>query len=75
MLEYPVDHLTLKDLYTLKRQQTACLKHAFKFPKVKNVVYLTRSTHSEENEQVVTDTLGIFDFYLQSNLAFRSLRR
>lgn len=57
--EYPVDTLTLKDLYTLKRQQIACLKHAFKFPKVKNIVYSTRSLHSEENEQVIEDTLGI----------------
>ncbi|KAJ3373954.1 putative 28S rRNA (cytosine-C(5))-methyltransferase [Kappamyces sp. JEL0680] len=55
--EYPVDHLTQKDLYTLKRQQTALLKHAFKFPKAKNILYVTRSIHSEENEQVIRDTL------------------
>ncbi|KAJ3275849.1 putative 28S rRNA (cytosine-C(5))-methyltransferase [Terramyces sp. JEL0728] len=55
--EYPVDHLTQKDLYTLKRQQIALLKHAFRLPKVKNILYVTRSTHSEENEQVVEETL------------------
>ncbi|KAJ3322853.1 putative methyltransferase nsun7 [Boothiomyces sp. JEL0866] len=55
--EYPVDHLTQKDLYTLKRQQITVLKHAFKLPKVKNILYVTRSTHSEENEQVVEETL------------------
>lgn len=59
--EYPVDHVTQKDLYVLKRQQIAVLKHAFKFPSVKNIMYLTRSIHSEENEQVVTETLGNCD--------------
>lgn len=57
--EYPVDSLTLKDLYVLKRQQTAVLKHAFKFPKAENILYMTHSVHSEENEQVVRDTLGL----------------
>jgi putative methyltransferase len=60
--EFPADHLTLKDLYTLKRQQTAILKHAFKFPKVKNILYMTRSIHSEENEQVIQDTLGKMNY-------------
>jgi 16S rRNA C967 or C1407 C5-methylase (RsmB/RsmF family) len=55
--EYPVDTVTLKDLLVLKRQQVAMLKHAFKFPKVKNILYQTRSVHSEENEKVVNETL------------------
>ncbi|KAJ2994941.1 hypothetical protein HDV02_001170 [Globomyces sp. JEL0801] len=55
--EYPVDSLSQKDLYSLKRRQVAMLKHAFKFPNVKNILYMTRSTHSEENEQVVQETL------------------
>jgi 16S rRNA C967 or C1407 C5-methylase (RsmB/RsmF family) len=33
--EYPVDHVSLKDLLVLKRQQVSSLKHAFKFPKSK----------------------------------------
>lgn len=55
--EYPVDSYSLKDLYSLKRQQTALLKHAFKFEKVHDIIYTTRSLHSEENEQVVEETL------------------
>jgi hypothetical protein len=55
--EYPVDTVTLKDLLVLKRQQVTMLKHAFKFPKVKNILYQTRSVHSEENEKVVNETL------------------
>jgi hypothetical protein len=55
--EYQVDSFSLKDLYSLKRQQTALLKHAFKFEKVHDILYTTRSLHSEENEQVVEDTL------------------
>jgi hypothetical protein len=55
--EYPVDIVTIKDLLVLKRQQVTMLKHAFKFPKVQHILYQTRSTHAEENEQVVIETL------------------
>nr|KAJ3419985.1 hypothetical protein HK105_006256 [Polyrhizophydium stewartii] len=55
--EFPNDQYSLKDIYSLKHQQIATLKHAFKFPSVKVVMYVTRSTHTEENEQVVQETL------------------
>ncbi|KAI8927514.1 hypothetical protein BC831DRAFT_452189 [Entophlyctis helioformis] len=55
--EFPSDQPSLKDLYALKRQQITILKHAFKFPNVKCIMYITRSTHPEENEQVVQETL------------------
>eukprot|EP00842_Homolaphlyctis_polyrhiza_P001041 jgi/Hompol1/1938/HPOL_001410-RA len=55
--EFPNSQHSLKDLYSLKRQQVAILKHAFKFLNVRVVMYITRSIHPEENEQVVQETL------------------
>ena len=56
-IEFPNEQYSLKDLYSLKRQQISILKHSFKFPKVNIVMYMTRSVHPEENEQVVTEVL------------------
>lgn len=62
--EFPADKPTQKDLYALKRQQVIALKHAFKckyfnnlVPFVDSVLYITRSTHKEENGQVVEEVL------------------
>ncbi|KAL5032021.1 hypothetical protein BDV3_000619 [Batrachochytrium dendrobatidis] len=55
--EFPTDQYSQKDLYSLKRQQIVLLKHAFKFPKVRVVMYISRSQHSEENEEVVNEIL------------------
>ncbi|KAH6581589.1 hypothetical protein BASA61_009008 [Batrachochytrium salamandrivorans] len=55
--EFPNDEHSLTDLYSLKHQQVSLLKHAFKFPNVKTVMYMSRSVHPEENEQVIQETL------------------
>jgi hypothetical protein len=52
-----VNTITQKDLYTLKRQQIQILKHAFKFKSAKNIMYIARSFHDEETNQVVEDVL------------------
>ncbi|KAJ3041729.1 hypothetical protein HDV00_008817 [Rhizophlyctis rosea] len=55
--EFPNESYSQKDLFSLKNRQAALLKHAFSFPNVETVVYVTRSVHSEENEQVVEEAL------------------
>ena len=39
----------------LKKQQYKLVKHAFSFPEIKTLLYTTRSTLREENEQIVED--------------------
>lgn len=58
--EFPVEVMDKKDLYSFKKRQVATLKLAFKYLKVKNILYTSRSVHTEENEMVVKDALGIF---------------
>ncbi|KAJ3034700.1 hypothetical protein HK097_004417, partial [Rhizophlyctis rosea] len=55
--EFPNDQYSQRDLIALKTQQSALLRHALSFPNVQTVAYITRSTHTEENEQVVEETL------------------
>ncbi|KAJ3128101.1 hypothetical protein HK098_005155 [Nowakowskiella sp. JEL0407] len=55
--EFPIDSHSQKDLLSLKHQQLLTLKHAFKFPNVTAVLYITRSIQKEENESVVDDIL------------------
>ncbi|KND03793.1 uncharacterized protein SPPG_08917 [Spizellomyces punctatus DAOM BR117] len=55
--EFPNDQYTQKDLWSLRSQQLGMLKHAFSFPNVKVILYITRSVNAEENEQVVRETL------------------
>ncbi|KAI8906764.1 S-adenosyl-L-methionine-dependent methyltransferase [Gorgonomyces haynaldii] len=47
--EFPQESLNQKDLYSFKRQQV--------IPLVDYVLYMTRSTHVEENDQVIGETL------------------
>ncbi len=54
-LEFPNDSHNQKDIIILKKQQYKLVKHAFSFPEIKTVLYTTRSTHREENEQIVED--------------------
>ncbi|KAJ3209744.1 hypothetical protein HDU67_005963 [Dinochytrium kinnereticum] len=56
--EFPNDQCTPKDLAALKRQQVNMLKHAFTFPNIKNIIYITRSTNREENEHVMQDVVA-----------------
>ena len=51
--EIPVDRLEL-----LSKFQITILKHAFKFPKVKRILYSTCSIHEKENEQVVEEVIS-----------------
>ncbi|KAI9199691.1 uncharacterized protein BJ171DRAFT_570263 [Polychytrium aggregatum] len=55
--EFPYDQHTQKDLFSLKRQQYNMIKHALQLPSVKTILYITRSTHQEENEQVVEEIM------------------
>jgi 16S rRNA C967 or C1407 C5-methylase (RsmB/RsmF family) len=55
--EFPSQHYTNKDLLSLKRTQLSYLKHAFSFPSVEHIVYVTRSTSEVENQQVVEEIL------------------
>jgi 16S rRNA C967 or C1407 C5-methylase (RsmB/RsmF family) len=55
--EFPSQQYTNKDLLSLKRTQLSFLKHAFSFPSVEHIVYVTRSTSEVENQQVVNEVL------------------
>jgi 16S rRNA C967 or C1407 C5-methylase (RsmB/RsmF family) len=55
--EFPSQQYTNKDLLSLKRTQISYLKHAFSFPSVEHIVYVTRSTSEVENQQVVNEVL------------------
>ncbi|KAJ3148353.1 putative 28S rRNA (cytosine-C(5))-methyltransferase [Geranomyces michiganensis] len=55
--EFPNEQYTQKDMWALKSQQLSALKHAFSFPNVEAVVYVTRSINADENEQVVREAL------------------
>ncbi|KAJ3011716.1 putative 28S rRNA (cytosine-C(5))-methyltransferase [Thoreauomyces humboldtii] len=55
--EFPNEQYTQKDLWALHKQQLATVKHAFSFPNVQHVIYVTRSVNAEENENVVQETL------------------
>ncbi|KAI8906571.1 S-adenosyl-L-methionine-dependent methyltransferase [Powellomyces hirtus] len=55
--EFPNEQYSQKDLWALKSQQLSILRHAFSFPNIKAVVYVTRSINAEENEHVVQETL------------------
>ncbi|KAJ3322157.1 putative methyltransferase nsun7 [Blyttiomyces sp. JEL0837] len=55
--EFPNDLYSQKDLAQLRRQQSNMLKHAFEFPNVQNIVYLTRTTNPDENELLVHELL------------------
>ncbi|KAJ3151516.1 putative 28S rRNA (cytosine-C(5))-methyltransferase [Geranomyces variabilis] len=57
--EFPNEQYSQKDLWALKSQQLSALKHAFTFPKVQAVIYVTRSINAEENEHVVQEALEI----------------
>ncbi|KAI9091293.1 S-adenosyl-L-methionine-dependent methyltransferase [Phlyctochytrium arcticum] len=56
--EFPNDQYSQKDLWSLKTQQLGMLRHALSFPNVQMVLYITRSIHPEENEQVVMEALS-----------------
>ncbi|KAJ3108876.1 putative 28S rRNA (cytosine-C(5))-methyltransferase [Phlyctochytrium planicorne] len=55
--EFPNEHCSVKDQIALKRQQINMLKQAMSFPSAKTILYITRSTKREENEQVLEDIL------------------
>lgn len=55
--EFPAQQYSKKDLLSLKRTQISYLKHAFSFPSVQHIVYVTRSTSDVENQQVVNEVL------------------
>ncbi|KAI8823776.1 S-adenosyl-L-methionine-dependent methyltransferase [Fimicolochytrium jonesii] len=59
--EYSSEQYSQKDLWALKSQQLATLRHAFSFPNIKAVTYVTRSINAEENEEVVRETLEALD--------------
>ncbi|KAI8850291.1 hypothetical protein BC829DRAFT_389713 [Chytridium lagenaria] len=46
--EFPNDQCSQKDLVALRRQQVNMVKHAFTFPNVKNIIYMTRATILED---------------------------
>ncbi|KAJ3378581.1 putative methyltransferase nsun7 [Lobulomyces angularis] len=58
--EFPNQNHSAKDFVVFKKQQINFLKHAFLFPNVEHIIYSTRSTRQEENEQVVEDIMNRF---------------
>ena len=52
------DGISEERLEQLSKFQITILKHAFKFPKVKRIVYSTCSIHEKENEQVVEEVMS-----------------
>ncbi|KAJ3083683.1 hypothetical protein HK102_000952, partial [Quaeritorhiza haematococci] len=71
--EFPNDQYSHQDLLALKRRQLAYLSQAFSFPKVTSVVYMTRSIHPEENEQIVSHVMDrITVAKLTGNVAVKS---
>ncbi|KAI8807660.1 hypothetical protein BJ742DRAFT_854100 [Cladochytrium replicatum] len=58
--EFPNDQYSNTDLISLKRGQLSFLRTAFKFSKVKTVVYITRSIHRQENEEVIEEAMDRF---------------
>ena len=52
------DEIPVERLEHLSKFQITILKHAFKFPKVKRILYSTCSLHEKENEQVVEEVIS-----------------
>ncbi|ORY48086.1 S-adenosyl-L-methionine-dependent methyltransferase [Rhizoclosmatium globosum] len=55
--EFPNDQHTAKDITSLKRKQTNMMNHAFNFPNVQTILYITRTSNNEENETVVNECI------------------
>ncbi len=55
--EFPNERYTPKDLQDLRSHQIQLLRHAFAFQSLEHIVYITRSGHREENEDVVRECL------------------
>ncbi|KAJ3417169.1 hypothetical protein HDV05_006375 [Chytridiales sp. JEL 0842] len=55
--EFPSEQCTQKDIISLRRQQANMMKHAFNFPNVKNIIYITRSNNRDENEMMVEELI------------------
>ncbi|RKP02043.1 hypothetical protein CXG81DRAFT_25274 [Caulochytrium protostelioides] len=51
--EFASTSYTKSDLIRFQRQQLQWLQHAFQFPNVTHILYITRSMHREENEHVL----------------------
>ncbi|KAG5461644.1 MAG: S-adenosyl-L-methionine-dependent methyltransferase, partial [Olpidium bornovanus] len=66
--EFPFEEYSGKDFEVLQRNQKRLLQHAFEFASVQCVVYITRSTKTEENEEIVSEALETSAFDLQAVL-------
>ncbi|KAJ3251106.1 hypothetical protein HDU77_006135 [Chytriomyces hyalinus] len=55
--EFPNDQQSQKDLTSLKRRQSNMLQHAFTFPSVRTILYMTRTLNKDENETMVNEFL------------------
>ncbi|KAK6172528.1 hypothetical protein SNE40_016163 [Patella caerulea] len=55
----------------LMHQHTLILRHAMKFSKVQAVVYMTRSVHEAENENVVQKTVEYVNLIQQRRMPYR----
>ncbi|KAI9352890.1 S-adenosyl-L-methionine-dependent methyltransferase [Obelidium mucronatum] len=56
--EFPNDQHTQNDITSLRRRQSNILLHAFSFPNVQNILYITRTNNNEENESIVLEFLA-----------------
>ncbi|KAI8610454.1 S-adenosyl-L-methionine-dependent methyltransferase [Chytriomyces sp. MP71] len=57
--EFPNDMQSQKDISSLRRRQTNMLKHAFTFPSVNTILFVTRTLNGEENEATVNEFLDM----------------